>query len=176
MLLMQTNIPPFLSLPPAPVEKPGGAFEPGGRFKGDELTIERIKTEKSDGDLKRDSLGFEKFNWATNFKDLNQLFGRQHEMAPRRPMDLGQPPGVRPMEEADLRHLEMEMDVLRARQAKRFEADRRREHARRSSTENSGKAAESNGKLPEYLLPMSPPGKHLGRNLGPLNVSETAFC
>lgn len=165
---MQTNTAPFLSLPPAQADKPGGAFE-----RGDELTIERIKTDKFDVDAKRDALGFEKFNWAANFKDLNQLFGRQHEMAPRRHMDLGQPPGVRPMEEAELRHLEMEMDALRARQAKRVEADRRREHIRRSSTENCGKPVENNGKLPEYLLPMSSPGKQLGRSLGPLNVSET---
>ncbi|KAG8247750.1 hypothetical protein J6590_053966 [Homalodisca vitripennis] len=175
MLLMQTNVPPFLGLPPPEGGPRLGTFEPGGRFKSDELTIERVKSDKGEKEQHRDMLsGFEKFGWGNNFnyKDLNQLLGRPQDVA-RRPVDHG-PPGVRPLEEMDLRHLELEMELLRSRQAKRAETERRREHARRNSTENAIKT-EMNGKLPEYMLPMSPPGKQLGRNLGPLNVSRTTL-
>lgn len=162
MLLMQTNAPPFLGLPPAPSEVAKHAgFEPGGRYKTEELTIEKIKADKNqqDVDLKRDFMGFDKFNWGANFnyKELNQLLTRPQEMMAR---------------DADLRHLEMEMELLRSRQAKRFEAERRREQARRNSTDKVPlPPSEMNGKLPDYMLPMSPPGKQLPRNLGPLNVS-----
>lgn len=156
MLLMQNNVPAFLGLPPPEGHKPPGVFEPGGRFK-DELTIERVKNEKGESE-KRDigMLNFEKFNWSNNFhyKDLNQLLGRHPEMAPRRP----------DVAEAELRHLEMEMEVLRSQQ-------RRRELVRRNSSDNTGKPVEMNGKLPDYLLPMSPQGKPSARNPGPLNVS-----
>lgn len=166
MLLMQSNAPPFVRLPPAP----GATFEPGGRYT-DELSIDRIKAEKVEAELKRDPSGF---NWAASFRDLNQLLSRQQEMAPRR--DLAHLPGVRPMNEQELRHLEMEMEVLRARQAKKVEAERRKELSRRNSTENAGKTAENGGKLPDYMLPMSPPGKQPLRAMGPLNVSLHCGC
>lgn len=169
MLLMQNNGPPFLGLPPPEV---GPKFDPGGRFKSEELTVEKVKSES---DPKRD-MGLDKFNWGSagfSYKDLTQLLGRPQDVNPLRPPE---PLGMRPLEEAELRHhLELEMDLIRARQAKRFETERRRELGRRNSTDNSGKSAEMNGKLPDYMLPMSPPGKHMNRNLGPLNVSSVFF-